>query len=108
MSGGSNALKYFEDEYQYALVRAGDPRAAQEHVRILFSGLPGKVSEDPIRNIKYLTVASATLASRAAIDAGMDTERAYNISDLYIWTRCKPWRSQRRSTRICSCFMRKR
>lgn len=73
-----------EDEYQYALVRVGDPRAAEEHVRILFSGLPGKVSEDPIRNIKYLTVASATLASRAAIEAGMDTERAYNISDLYI------------------------
>ena len=73
-----------EDSYQYDLVRAGDPRAAAEHVRILFSELPGKVSEDPIRNIKYLTVASATLASRAAIDAGMDTERALNISDLYL------------------------
>lgn len=73
-----------EDEYQYALVRAGDPKAADEHVCILFSGLPGKVSEDPLRNYKYLTVASATLASRAAIEAGMDSERAYNISDLYI------------------------
>ncbi|MEH2935340.1 helix-turn-helix domain-containing protein [Acutalibacter sp. JLR.KK004] len=73
-----------EDEYQYALLRAGDPRAAQEHVRILFSGLPGKVSEDPVRNYKYLTVASATLTSRAAMEVGLEAERAYNISDLYI------------------------
>lgn len=73
-----------EDAYQYDLLRAGDPRAAEEHVRILFSDLPGQVSKDPIRNIKYLTVASATLASRTAIDAGMDSERALMISDLYL------------------------
>ena len=74
-----------EDGYQYDLLKAGDPRAAEEHIRVMFSSsLTGKVSEDPIRNIKYLTVAGATLASRAAIEAGMDSERAYNISDLYI------------------------
>ncbi len=32
----------------------------------------------------YLFVASITLASRSAIAGGMDAERAYNISDLYI------------------------
>ena len=73
-----------EDAYQYDLLRAGNPLAAEEHVRILFSDLPGKTSQDPIRNIKYLTVASATLASRAAIDAGMNSERAFTISDLYL------------------------
>lgn len=73
-----------EDAYQYDLVRAGNPLAAEEHVRILFSDLPGQVSKDPIRNIKYLTVASATLACRAAIDAGMDAERSFTASDLYL------------------------
>ena len=73
-----------EDAYQYDLLRAGNPLAAEEHVRILFSDLPGKTSQDPIRNIKYLTVASATLASRAAIDAGMNSEQAFTISDLYL------------------------
>lgn len=73
-----------EDAYQYDLLRAGNLLAAEEHVRILFSNLPGKTSRDPIRNIKYLTVASATLASRAVIDAGMDSERAFTISDLYL------------------------
>ncbi len=73
-----------EDAYQYDLLRAGNAHAAEEHVRILFSDLPGQVSRDPIRNMKYLTVASATLASRAAIDAGMDAERSFTISGLYI------------------------
>lgn len=37
-----------------------------------------------MRNYKYLFVAAITLASRAAITGGMEAERAYNISDLYI------------------------
>lgn len=73
-----------EDMYQYALMRAGDPRAVEESARIFASDLPGHISDDPVRNFKYLFVASATLASRSAIAGGMDAERAYNISDLYI------------------------
>ena len=74
-----------EDSYQYELIKAGDAEgAAAETRRILASGLPGHVSDDPLRNAKYLFVAGATLASRAAISVGLPSERAYNISDLYI------------------------
>ena len=74
-----------EDSYQYELLKAGDAEgAAKETKRILASGLPCQVSDDPLRNAKYLFVAGATLASRAAIAAGVVSERAYNISDLYI------------------------
>lgn len=73
-----------EDMYQYDLLRLGDPRAVEEGVRMFSSSLPGHISEDPLRNYKYLFVASVTLASRSAIAGGMDAERAYNISDLYI------------------------
>lgn len=62
----------------------GDPKAVEEARRMFSSNLTGHVSNEPIRNYKYLFVASATLASRSAISGGMDTERAYNISDLYI------------------------
>lgn len=72
------------DMRQYELLRAGDPKAVEEAVRIFSSGLSGRVSNDPVRSCKYLFVASATLASRAAIAGGMESERAYNISDLYI------------------------
>ncbi len=74
-----------EDSLQYELLKAGDAEgAAQETRQILASGLPGHVSDDPLRNAKYLFVAGATLASRAAITAGVPPERAYNISDLCI------------------------
>lgn len=73
-----------EDMYQYDLLRMGDARAIEEGVRMFSSGLPGHISDDPLRNYKYLFVASITLASRSAIAGGMEAERAYNISDLYI------------------------
>ena len=75
---------HMEDMYQYDLLRMGDPRAVEEARKMFSSSLTGHVSDDPVRNYKYLFVASATLASRSAISGGMDTERAYNISDLYI------------------------
>lgn len=42
------------------------------------------MSDDPLRNFKYLFVASTTLATRFAIEGGVDGETAYNASDLYI------------------------
>ncbi len=73
-----------EDLRQYELLRAGDPAAVEEAVQMFCSDLPGHVSDDPVRNCKYLFVACVTLASRAAIAGGMEAERAYTISDLYI------------------------
>lgn len=61
-----------EDAYQYDLLRMGDPRAVDEGIKMFASNLPGHISDDPLRNYKYLFVASATLASRSAIAGGMD------------------------------------
>ncbi|MBD5155596.1 MAG: helix-turn-helix domain-containing protein [Oscillibacter sp.] len=75
-----------EENYQYELLAAGDPRALE----VFDSGQrasdrrAGKVSEDPIRNTKYLTVVSIATACRAAMRAGLDSKRAYAASDLYI------------------------
>lgn len=73
-----------EDMYQYDLLRMGDMKAVEEGKKMFSSDLTGHISENPLRNYKYLFVASVTLASRSAIAGGMDAERAYNISDLFI------------------------
>ena len=73
-----------EDMEQYELLRAGDPRGTEVMLHILKSGLAGRVSDDPLRNQKYLFVSTTTLATRIAIEAGLEEERAYIISDLYI------------------------
>ena len=49
-----------EDMRQYEMLRAGDPGTVEEAVRIFASDLPGHVSNDPVRNCKYLFVASVT------------------------------------------------
>lgn len=48
------------------------------------SNLTGHLSENPVRNYQYLFVASVTLATRFAIQGGLDEEVAFNTSDLYI------------------------
>lgn len=73
-----------EDEYQYQLLKAGDPKAGEETLKIIRSGLTGHVSHDPVRNAKYIFVAGTALASRAAMSAGLESERANNVADYYI------------------------
>lgn len=81
---GNRHHTHTEDMRQYEMLRTAEPGAVEEAVRMFSSGLPGHVSDDPVRNYKYLFVACITLASRAAIAGGLAAERAYNISDLYI------------------------
>lgn len=76
--------RYDEEMRQYELMKLGDPAAIPESVRMLSSDLLGHLSDDPIRNMKYLYVASITLVTRFAIEGGLDAETAYNSSDIYI------------------------
>lgn len=76
--------RYDEEMVQYELLKAGDMRSVEECRRMFTTELTGHISEDPLRNFRYLFVASITLATRFAILGGMDEERAYNTSDLYI------------------------
>jgi len=46
--------------------------------------IPVELSGDPVRNIKYLFVANVTITTRFAIEGGLDSETAYNTSDMYI------------------------
>ena len=75
---------YDEELLQYEYLRDGDPRAIEESKRLFRSGITGKLSEDPLRDKKYLFVASVTLSTRFAIEGGLDAMEAYNLSDLYI------------------------
>lgn len=75
---------YDEEMKQYEMMKAGNPDTVTESARMMSSGLNGHLSDNPVRNIKYLFVANITLATRFAIEGGLDSETAYNISDLYI------------------------
>lgn len=69
---------------QFELLRDGDPEALKLSEEALSPQLQGKLSDNPVRNMKYLFVAYITICCRYCMDGGLDEERAYNISDLYI------------------------
>ncbi len=73
-----------EEDNLYALLQAGDMRAVELAEKIHLSGRNGHLSDDPVRNAKYLFVSTVTVACRAAISGGLPDERAFNISDLFI------------------------
>jgi AraC-like DNA-binding protein len=75
---------YSDELLHLRYVRDGDLRAVDEATRMFTSDTVGKVSEDPVRNKRYLFVAATTLATRFAIEGGMGQETAYNLSDLFI------------------------
>ena len=75
---------YNEEIRQYLMMQSGDPGAVAESQRMMRQAEPAALSADPLRNMQYLFVANITLATRFAIEGGLDTETAYNTSDMYI------------------------
>ena len=75
---------YDEELLQYEYIRNGDFRSVEESKRLFRTGINGKLSSDPLRDAKYLFVASTTLATRFAIEGGLEEQEAYNQSDLFI------------------------
>lgn len=48
-----------------------------------YDGAPGKMSNDPMKQLKHLLFTMNTLCTRAAIEGGLDPETAYTLSDVY-------------------------
>ncbi|MGL4570534.1 MAG: AraC family transcriptional regulator [Clostridium sp.] len=59
-----------------------------EQLKEILSSSPklkaGKMAEDTLRQMKNISICSATVSSRAAISGGLDTYVAFGLSDLYI------------------------
>lgn len=49
-----------------------------------YASMRGTLSRDPLRNAKDLGIVDVTIATRAAIDAGLGTEEMYIVSDAFI------------------------
>ena len=44
----------------------------------------GKLSDNPLRNLKYHLIITVAMITRYVIEAGLEMEAAYNLSDIYI------------------------
>lgn len=75
---------YDEELLQYEYMKNGNQEAIPLSIRLFQGNTTGTLSEDPLRNYKYLFVASITLCCRFCMEGGMFSEDAYDLSDLYI------------------------
>lgn len=75
---------YDEEMLQYEYIKNGDMRAIDEAKKMIRSANTGHLSDEPLKNLLYLCICSITLVTRFAIEGGMEHEKAYNASDLYI------------------------
>lgn len=77
-----------EEEYAfYNAVSSGDIKYVQENCRQNTFASPngmGVLSPDPITNMKYHFVVTVAMVVRHCVEAGMELEQAYRLSDFYI------------------------
>ena len=79
-------FQYEKEMLQYQLMKAGDDGAAEESHRMMLQGARNsKLADDPLTQMRYLFICNTSLMTRFAIEGGLDSETAYNTSDLYIY-----------------------
>lgn len=81
----------FEEEYAlYHAVASGDIETAMEYAReykkadAASNANNGILSKNPLQNTKYHFVIFAALITRLCVENGLEREKAYTLSDLYI------------------------
>lgn len=75
----------FEQEFEfYDCVKSGDTEGVKRLMTPLGSSGTGRLSEDPIRNLKYHFIVTVAMITRFCVEGGMEMESAYTLSDLYI------------------------
>ncbi len=79
-----NHIPYDREMAFYQSIRNGD----MDEMKRLFTPLCvegfGKLSDNPLRNLKYHLIITVAFITRYCIEGGLEMETAYNISDVYI------------------------
>lgn len=70
----------------FSFVKRGDVDGLRKYMEQLFRNkiVVGKLSDDKLRQMQYWAVCCITLATRYAIQGGLDETTAFNLSDEYI------------------------
>ena len=80
---GQTHTPYETEQLFYSCIRAGDVERVGVLMRTLLQQtvVAGRLSNDPLRQMQYWAVCCVTLATRCAIQGGLDETTAFNRSD---------------------------
>ncbi|MGN1282089.1 MAG: helix-turn-helix transcriptional regulator [Succinivibrio sp.] len=65
-------------------IRNGDEEELKKALNSIYANMRGTLSKNELRSAKNLAIVDITIATRAAIDAGLSVEELYVISDGFI------------------------
>lgn len=83
---GISHTPYDTERAFYSRIRAGDPEGVRRLLESYLSGgiVVGRMSRNPLTQMKYFAVCCVTLACRYAIAGGLGEQEAFNFSDKCI------------------------
>lgn len=82
-------MELFHNTYHYEqlyldYIRSGNVEGLIKFFSNAFSIQAGQLADNTLRQAKNILIVSVTLATRCAIEGGLDIESAYQLSDIYI------------------------
>jgi YesN/AraC family two-component response regulator len=77
-------LAYDREMEFYETVKAGDLARLKKIMLPLDNEKLGKLSNNPLRNLKYHLIVTIAMITRFCIEGGLPSETAYTLSDIYI------------------------
>lgn len=77
-------LEYDREMEFYEAVKEGNASKLKKIMLPLGSKKLGKLSNNPLRNLKYHLVVMIAMITRFCIEGGLPSETAYTLSDIYI------------------------
>ena len=85
----SKEMGLFHNTYHYEMsylnyIRNGNVDGLKKFFSNAFSPQAGQIADTPLRQAKNIHIVVVTMATRYAIEGGLDIESAYQLSDIYI------------------------
>lgn len=77
-------LPYDDEMKFYNAVKNGDFEELKKIMKPLTTNTLGRLSKNPLRNLKYHLIITVAMITRFCIEGGMQPEAAYTLSDIYI------------------------
>lgn len=77
-------LPYDREAAFYRSIQTGNLEEALRHFTPLGQEGFGRLSDDPLRNLRYHLIISVAFITRYCMAGGLNAETAFNLSDLYI------------------------
>jgi len=65
-------------------IKSGDLEGLKKALNSIYANMRGTLSHNSLRSAKNLAIVDITIATRAAIDAGLPVEELYTVSDAFI------------------------